>query len=57
VNQQTVPQVITLEAGTHWLCTCSQSKNTPYCDGSHKGTPFMPLTLELESSKQVEISR
>lgn len=28
-----------------------QSKNTPFCDGSHKGSPFQPLTLELETAK------
>ncbi|PSR15884.1 hypothetical protein C8255_20785 [filamentous cyanobacterium CCP3] len=50
------PQLLTLNAGTHWLCTCSQSKNKPYCDGSHQGTPFTPLALELEATKQVEIS-
>jgi len=21
---------------TAWLCGCKQSKNAPYCDGSHK---------------------
>lgn len=55
--KQSPPQVLTLEAGSHWICTCGQSKNLPHCDGSHKGTPFTPLTLELETAKQVKISR
>lgn len=24
-------------------CTCGYSKKQPFCDGSHKGTPFKPL--------------
>ncbi|MBT9316526.1 CDGSH iron-sulfur domain-containing protein [Leptothoe spongobia] len=56
MTQQPSPQVLTLEAGTHWLCTCGQSKKSPYCDGSHQGTSFQPLALELEAPKQVEIS-
>jgi CDGSH iron-sulfur domain-containing protein 3 len=48
---------LSLEAGTHWLCTCGQSKNYPHCDGGHKGSPFQPLALELSSPKIVEISQ
>jgi CDGSH-type Zn-finger protein len=57
MTSQTSSQVVNLEAGSYWLCTCDQSKNKPYCDGSHKGTPFTPLSLELDSPKQIEVSR
>jgi len=56
MTQSATPQVFMLEAGSHWLCTCEKSKNSPYCDGSHQGTPFKPLSLELKTPKQVEIS-
>ena len=48
---------LSLEAGTHWLCSCSLSQNFPYCDGGHKGTAFQPLALELDSPKVVEITK
>ncbi|MBE9029430.1 CDGSH iron-sulfur domain-containing protein [filamentous cyanobacterium LEGE 11480] len=48
---------VSLEAGTHWICSCGQSQNFPYCDGGHKGTLFQPLALELDSPKLVEISQ
>jgi len=50
------PFVLPLDAGTYWICSCGQSKNAPYCDGSHKGTPFQPTTLELEAPQTVVIS-
>lgn len=45
-----------LEAGVHWICTCGQSNNYPYCNGSHKGTGLQPLALELEAPQTLEIS-
>jgi CDGSH iron-sulfur domain-containing protein 3 len=41
---QAAPYLIEVEAGkTYYWCACGQSKNQPFCDGSHKGTKFTPL--------------
>lgn len=40
----TAPIPVEVEAGkTYWWCTCGLSKKQPFCDGSHKPTPFTPL--------------
>jgi CDGSH-type Zn-finger protein len=40
---QKEPIAVELEAGEdmYW-CTCGQSANQPYCDGSHAGSDFRP---------------
>ena len=41
---QQSPFVLDVEAGkTYYWCACGESKNQPFCDGSHKGTEFVPL--------------
>lgn len=45
------PLPIEVEAGKdYWWCACGQSKNQPFCDGSHKGTAFLPLQWTAEAS-------
>jgi CDGSH-type Zn-finger protein len=43
----TKPMVVDLEPGTYWWCACGRSENQPYCDGSHAGTGFQPVQLEV----------
>ena len=40
---QKAPFAVNVEEGKtyHW-CACGQSKNQPFCDGSHKGSAFTP---------------
>lgn len=51
----TRPAVLQLEPGTYAWCTCGESANQPYCDGSHKGTDFKPMLFELAETKQVAL--
>ena len=49
------PAVLTLQPGTYAWCACGLSKNQPLCDGSHRGTGFVPKKFEMTESKQVAL--
>ena len=47
-----VPKVMELEAGKdYWWCQCGQSKDQPFCDGSHAGTEFEPIQFKVEKTR------
>lgn len=51
---QKAPYPVTLEAGkTYYWCSCGQSKNQPFCDGSHKGSEFVPQQIKAEKTETV----
>jgi CDGSH iron-sulfur domain-containing protein 3 len=46
---QKAPYKVAVEAGkSYWWCACGQSKNQPFCDGSHKGSGFSPKEHKAE---------
>ena len=49
------PAVLDLEPGSYYWCACGQSKNQPWCDGSHQGTAFQPVPLEITEKKTVAL--
>jgi CDGSH-type Zn-finger protein len=50
---QRSPFVANVSAGTYAWCACGRSKNQPYCDGSHAGTPFRPIVEKLSEARTV----
>ena len=49
---QKTPFAVDVEAGkTYFWCSCGQSKNQPFCDGSHKDSSFNPVKFTAETSK------
>ena len=48
------PYSINVEEGkSYYWCSCGKSANQPFCDGSHKGSEFVPLKFEANTSKAV----
>lgn len=48
----TAPIRVELETGKKYFwCSCGESSNQPWCDGSHKGTDFTPVAVEVEESR------
>ena len=49
----TSPIEVELEAGKKYaFCVCGRSESQPLCDGSHKGTSFMPHLFTAEKSER-----
>ncbi|WP_373635650.1 CDGSH iron-sulfur domain-containing protein [Yoonia sp. SS1-5] len=51
---QKAPFPVDVEEGkAYFWCSCGQSANQPFCDGSHKGTDFAPVKFEATETKTV----
>jgi CDGSH-type Zn-finger protein len=40
------------EGQTYYFCTCGESANQPFCDGSHSGSDFAPEAFTAERTGQ-----
>lgn len=51
---QKAPFPVDVEEGkTYFWCSCGQSANQPFCDGSHQGSDFAPKKFEAEKTGKV----
>ncbi|MEE9429403.1 MAG: CDGSH iron-sulfur domain-containing protein [Melioribacteraceae bacterium] len=50
---QKKPYVESVKPGKYAWCSCGLSKSDPFCDGSHKGTDFKPVIVQIEEEKKV----
>lgn len=41
-----------MEPGTYLWCACGRSATQPFCDGSHQGTSFTPLEVEITEKRR-----
>lgn len=51
---QKSPYPVTVQAGkTYYWCACGNSKQQPFCDGSHRGSGFAPKPYTAEKDGTV----
>jgi CDGSH iron-sulfur domain-containing protein 3 len=51
VIPQKAPYQVDLQPGTYYWCACGRSARQPFCDGSHRGTSFSPVKVDVAEAK------
>ncbi len=54
-NTGVEPLQTTLEKGTYLYCQCGYSSTQPWCNGSHHGSKFKPMVVEIEKERKASI--
>lgn len=49
----TFPAVISVTPGAYYWCSCGKARRQPFCDGSHEGTGFAPMRVEVTDQKMI----
>jgi len=51
---QKAPYPVDVEEGkSYFWCACGKSAKQPFCDGSHKGSDFVPVKYTAETTKKM----
>jgi CDGSH-type Zn-finger protein len=50
-----MPIIVDLKQGTYYWCSCGKTKTQPFCDGSHKGTDYVPVEFVISERKKVAL--
>ena len=46
------PMPVDVEEGRKYFwCSCGKSNRQPFCDGSHEGTDFLPMSYTAEKTR------
>jgi CDGSH-type Zn-finger protein len=53
VIAQKSPYVLEMQPGNYYYCSCGKSSKQPFCDGSHRGSEFVPKKVEITDIKKV----
>lgn len=54
VIAQKSPYVADVEEGkSYYWCSCGKSASQPFCDGSHKGSEFTPISFTANKTEKI----
>ena len=46
----TQPEYVVVKPGTYLWCACGRSAEQPFCDGTHQGSDFSPVSVEFSET-------